>query len=79
MKELLISDDKKFVNDVLENLIFEWTISATEVKKVIKSICDWYFPRKKKKLRFNQELNKRNKQKKGRSNQENPRKSIKNA
>ena len=49
MKESLISDDKKFVNDLLENLIFEWTISATEVKKVIKSICDWDFPRKKNK------------------------------
>ena len=49
MKESLISDDKKFVNDLLENLIFEWTISATEVKKVIKSICNLDFPRKKEK------------------------------
>ena len=35
--------------------------------------------KKKKKLRFNQELTKRNNQRKGRSNQENPRKFIKNA
>ena len=33
MKESLISDDQKFLNDLLENLIFEGTISAAEVKK----------------------------------------------
>ena len=39
MKESLISDDKKFLNDLFENLIFEWTISATEVKKLLKVLA----------------------------------------
>ena len=33
MKESLISHDKKSLNNLFENLISEWTISATEVKK----------------------------------------------
>ena len=39
LKESLISDDKKFLNDLFENLIFEWTISATEVKKLLKVLA----------------------------------------
>ena len=39
MKESLISDDKKFLNDLFENLIFEWTISATEMKKILKVLA----------------------------------------
>ena len=39
MKESLIYDDKKFLNDLFENLIFEWTISATEVKKLLKVLA----------------------------------------
>ena len=35
----MISDDKKFLNDLFENLIFEWTISATEVKKLLKILA----------------------------------------
>ena len=31
-KETLISDDKKILNDLFDNLIFDWTISPTEIK-----------------------------------------------
>ena len=37
-KESFISDDKNFLNDLFENLIFECTISATEVKKLLKAL-----------------------------------------
>ena len=37
MKDSFISGDKKFLNNLFENLVFQGTISATEVKKVIKS------------------------------------------
>ena len=39
LKESLISEDKKFLNDLFENLSFEWTISATEVKKLLKVLA----------------------------------------
>ena len=38
-KESLIFDDKKFLNDLFENLIFECTISATEVKNLLKVLA----------------------------------------
>ena len=39
MKESLISDEKKFLNNLFKNLIFEWTISATAVKKLLKVLA----------------------------------------
>lgn len=39
MKESLIADDKRFLNDLFENLIFEWTISAIEVKQLLKLLA----------------------------------------
>ena len=39
MKEPSISDDKKFLNDLFENLIFAYTISATEIKKLLKEFA----------------------------------------
>ena len=41
MKDSFISGDKKFLNNLFENLVFQGTISATEVKKVIKSFSKW--------------------------------------
>ena len=35
----MISDDKKFLNDLLENLIFAYTISATEIKSLLKEFA----------------------------------------
>ena len=52
IKYLFISDGKKFLNDLLENLIFELTISVTEVKKFIKSICNWDCPHTKKQAKI---------------------------
>ena len=77
MKESLISDGKKFLNDLLENLIFERIISITEVKNLLKVFAIETALTKKKKLRFNQELTKSNYPKNGRSNQEKPTESIK--
>ena len=39
MKESLISDNKKFLNGLFENLIFEWTVSATEVRNLLKVLA----------------------------------------
>ena len=36
MKESLIYDGKKFLNNLFENLVFERTVSAPEVKKLLK-------------------------------------------
>ena len=60
MKESMISDGKKFLNDLLKNLIFERTISITEVKNLLKVFAIETALTKKKKLRFNQELTKSN-------------------
>ena len=38
-KNNLISDDKNFLNDLFENLTFERTILATEVKKLLKVLA----------------------------------------
>ena len=35
----LISDDKKFLNDLLKNLIFAYAISATEIKRLLKEFA----------------------------------------
>ena len=36
MKELLFFDDKKLLKDLFENLIFDWKVSAIDVKKLLK-------------------------------------------
>ena len=46
-KKPLISDDKKFLNDLLENLIFEWIIS-TAGKKSYQKYLPLRLPSKKK-------------------------------
>ena len=43
MKESLLSDDKKFLKESSRNLIFEWTISATELLKVLAIKTGWFF------------------------------------
>ena len=74
----MISDGKKVLNDLLENLIFEWTISVAEGKKVIQSICNGDCPHTNNKLRFTEEILKWNNPRKGRFSQDKPTKSIKN-
>ena len=39
MKESLIFEEKNFLNYLFENLIFELTISATELKKLLKILA----------------------------------------
>ena len=43
MKESLFFVDKKLLKDLFENLIFDWTVSKTDVKKLLWLMSLMYF------------------------------------